>query len=158
MHRSLFTRPFARTIARPVLLVLTATSVLGAAACAGDEILAPIDGTRCTAGTLREDRPVEGAVTSKSCVLWSHWEYEFVPTESWTLDMKANTAYIVRLLPTEVTPGVVPWRGNLTVYARNAYGDVEFASESDYTFGPNNRNREIVLTTDVARSVSVRAE
>ena len=158
MHRSTLTRPRSWTFTRPLLLLLTATSVLGAAACAGDEILAPIDGTRCTAGTLREDRPVEGAVTGESCVLWSHWEYEFVPTEAWTLDMKANTAYIVRLLPTEVTPGVVPWRGNLTVYARNAYGDVEFASESDYTFGPNNRNREMVLTTDVARSVSVRAE
>lgn len=158
MHRSPFTRPLARTFARPFLLLLTATSVLGAAACAGDEILAPIDGTRCTTGTLREDRPVEGAVTSKSCVLWSHWEYEFVPTESWTLNMKANTAYIIRLSPTEITPGVVPWRGNLTVYTRNAYGDVGLESESNYAFGPNGRGREIAITTDVARSVSIRAE
>ena len=157
MHRSLFTRPFTRTSFRPLLLVLTASAALGAAACAGDEILAPIDGAPCARGTLSVTRPTESAVTGRDCTLWSEYEYGRVSAETWTLPLKANTGYVVRLIAVESSPGVVPFNGSLTAYERDTEGTpqvVGFGNE----FGPGNRNSELVLTTAAARTVALRVE
>jgi hypothetical protein len=157
MHRSTLTRPRAWTFTRPFLLLLTATAVLGTAACARDEILAPIDGTPCARGTLSITRPTEGAVTGRDCAVWSDIEFGRVSAETWTLPMRANTGYVVQLIAKELSPGVTPFRGNLVAYERDAQGEPQLVSFGD-GFGPGGRNRELVLTTRAARTVALRVE
>lgn len=145
-------------IRRPLAVVSTATVLMLSVACEGDEILGPPDGGRCVAGRLTPDQTVTGRLGATSCVLWSPWTYDLVPADAWTLEARANTAYIIDLIPTDTLGGATPLGAALAAYARNAAGDVGLETGSDFAFGTNGRNQELVLTTDAARTFSIRAE
>lgn len=145
-------------IRRPLAVVSTATVLMLSVACEGDEILGPPDGGRCVAGRLTPDQAVAGRLGATSCVLWSPWNYDLVPADAWTLEATANTAYIVQLIPTDTAAGATPLGASLAAYARNAAGDVVLETVSGFTYGTNGRNQELVLTTDAARTFSIRAE
>jgi hypothetical protein len=127
-------------------------------ACSGDEILGPPDSGRCVAGTLSTDAAKPGHLGASSCVLWSPWNYNFGPAQSWTLRMEADRAYIVRLIPTDTAPGARPLNAFLAAYGRNAQGDAGLEAVSGCTFGSLNRSHEMVLTSTTARTMSIRAE
>jgi len=145
--------------ARPRRAVLALCAVAGTAtgmvACAGDEVLGPIDTAACTRGALDVRQETESAVTGRDCSLWSDRLYDVTYAETWTLAMQPRTGYVIRLIPLERTPGVFPFAGSLRVYERNAHGDAQIATESLLYGG---RNQELIMTTDAARKVALRVE
>lgn len=145
--------------ARPRRAVLAVCAAVGAGtgivACAGDEVLGPIDTAACTRGTLDVGAVTESAVTGRDCSLWSDRLYDETFAETWTLKMLPRTGYVIRLIPLESTPGVFPFVGSLRVYERNIHGDAQLATESLLYGG---RNQELIMTSDAARSVALRVE
>ena len=138
-----------------------ATCVILLAAC-GDDVLAPPDGTACTAGTIAAGDSIESALTSESCAVWSDYNYEATVAESWTLNAKAHTAYVVRVYHMGDTAAFDNWNGDVWLYARNAAGDTEWSGGWWGDFGPTNGNgeyhKELIFTTPVDRTVSIRVE
>jgi hypothetical protein len=138
-----------------------ATCVILLAAC-GDDILAPPDGTACTVGTIAPGDSVESALTSESCAVWSDYNYVATVAESWTLNAKAHTAYVVRVYHLADPDAFDNWNGDVWLYARNAAGDAEWAGGWWGDFGPTNGNseyhKELIFTTPVDRTVSIRVE
>lgn len=130
-----------------------------AAGCGGDEVLGTPDVAACTAGTLTEGSTKSGAITAESCELWHDYEYEELPSESWTVKTKANTTYIVRVTPTGAGAANT-FRGEASVFRRNAAGDVVYATGYWSTFGPANASggtaTELVFASPRATTVSVR--
>ncbi|MCC7004111.1 MAG: hypothetical protein IT357_18295 [Gemmatimonadaceae bacterium] len=148
------------SVIRSVAVLGAAALLLAGAACAGDEILGPPDAGRCVVGRLSVDAPLSGEIGQTTCVLWSPEEFAMVRADAWALDANANTAYLIRLIPTDTTAGATPLSARLRVYGRNEAGDVQFetASTSTYNWGFAGRNRELVLPVDDARPLSVRVE
>jgi hypothetical protein len=138
-----------------------ATCVIFLAAC-GDDILAPPDGTACTAGTISPGDSIESALTSKSCAVWSDYNYEATVAESWTLNAKAHTAYVVRVYHMADTAAFDNWNGDVWLYARNAAGDAQWAGAWWGNFGPTNGNseyhKELIFTSTKDQVVSLRVE
>lgn len=128
------------------------------AACTGDEILGPPISGACVAGRVSSSEgSYEGRIDSSRCRVWSYWEYDFVSAEAWTLEAKAKTAYVIRVIPAgsaTLTPPAV----NLFAYGRNAAGDAALLTYGDRSFGVGDRNREMVLTVDSATTFSLRVE
>src|SRR5689334_20941720 len=86
--------PHARSLRGLAALVPT---LLLALACSSDLLAAP-DGVECTRGSIGTGAPKYGEITDQSCLIWSDWNYTDNRSESWTLDAKANSAYVVRLV------------------------------------------------------------
>jgi hypothetical protein len=76
--------------------------------------------------------------------------------ESWTLRLKPNVAYVVRLRPAD--PEDDDFMGELVAYARSASGDAMFATSAAFNFGEDARSREMFLVSDRDRMLSVRVE
>lgn len=132
------------------------------AACSGNDVLGPPDGTACTVGSIAPGDSVKGEVTGSSCVMWSDMNYENVWAQSWTLQAKKNTAYVVRLRHVQNAAAADNWKGDLYSYARNAQGDAVWATGWWGSFGSNNgnggRNEEMFLATDADRAISIRVQ
>ena len=139
---------------------LLSTAVL--AACSGNDVLGPPDGTACTVGSIAPGDSVKGEVTGSSCQMWSDMNYENVWAQSWTLQAKKNTAYVVRLRHVQNAAAADNWRGDLYSYARNAQGDAVWATGWWSNFGSSNgnggQNEEMFLTTDADRAISLRVQ
>jgi len=141
----------AAGLAALALLTLTA-------ACEGDTALGPIDGARCVAGQLRADAAPSGRLDAASCQLWSSYMYNVVPTATWTLEADANTAHIVRLIPTDTGAGATPLRASLVAYARDGRNEVQLLGGDAFSFGTAQRNREIALTATEPTTFALRVE
>lgn len=132
---------------------------LGLAACGGDDVLGTPDVAACTAGTLTEGSIKSGAITAESCELWEDYEFEFLRAESWTVNTKANTAYIVRVVPTGAGAANT-FAGFPSLYRRNAAGDLAYATGYWSSYGPVNANggqsMEMIFSSPRATTVSVR--
>lgn len=145
-------RSFAHPL-RASLLVL----LVGAAACAGEEILGPIDPARCNRGVLDVTTVTNSVVNAADCTVFSDWQFEPALAETWTLRLQPHTGYVIRLLSVEMTPGVSPFRGEIVAYERDASGEAQLVT-TGRNFGPNNRHEELVMTTDRARTLALRIE
>ena len=152
------------TDARPPAALFGAALIALAtlSACGSSDVLAPPDGTTCTRGAIAPGDSVKGEVTAASCVMFSDRNNEWVHAESWTLDAKQNTAYVVRLRHVENAAALDNWKGDLFAYARNPQGDPVFGTGRWSTFGANNgnggKNEELFIATDVARTLSLRVQ
>jgi len=150
-------------IPRPIRATAAAlaTCVILLAAC-GDDLLAPPDGTACTAGTIAPGDSIESALTGASCAVWSDYNYEATVAESWTLNAKAHTAYVVRVYHRADTAGFDNWNGDVWIYARNDAGDATWMGGWWSNFGPSSPNneyhQELIFTTPEARTLSIRVE
>lgn len=140
--------------------VTAATCITLLAACGGDDVLGPPDGAKCTAGSVSPGDSIKSEITASSCEFWNDYDYEVNWGESWTLNAKANTAYIVRVRHVENDSAVDGIGARLRAYARNDQGDPIFATGTWYNFGPTNVNgfqhTEMFLATDVNRQFSIR--
>lgn len=139
-----------------------ATVLASTFACSTTEVLGPPDAIECTAGALR---PTVGApdtissrIDAERCRRFSTITLENAYAESWTLTMEPFTAYVIRLLPSETTPGVVPFRGVLSAFARNAEGDAGLVSLGQINKDDDIANAEIVIATASRRTISLRVE
>ena len=141
---------------------LAALCVLTVAACGGDDLLAPPDGTACTVGSIAPGDSADGQIAGSSCKVWSDYNYKRTVAESWTLNAKAHTAYVVRVYHRADTAGFDNWQGDVWLYARNAAGDAEWAGGWYSSFGANNanggQNEELVFASAKAQTVSIRVE
>ena len=72
--------------------------------------------------------------------MWSDYNYEATVAESWTLNAKAHTAYVVRVYHQADTTGFNNWNGDVWLYGRNAGGDAIWAGGYWGSFGPTNTN------------------
>jgi hypothetical protein len=142
---------------------LTLVSVaLVAVACSERGVLGPPDVNNCTAGTLRPSAAAPDTVVSviddSRCLRYSSLTLREVYGESWTLELQPATAYVIRLLPAETTPGIVPLNGLLSAVARNAQGDPGLVSlglpHKDVDAG----NVEMIITSATRRTIAVRVE
>ncbi len=147
----------ARTWRASVLTCTLGGALALTLACSGDEILGPIDTAACTRGALDVTTSTQSAVNGADCELWSEWQFEPVPAETWTLRLEPHTGYVIRLISHEQTPGVFPFRGELLAYERDANGERQLVAASE-AYGPGNRNEELVMTTDRARVIALRVE
>lgn len=139
---------------------LLATAVL--AACSGNDVLAPPDGTACTVGSVAPGDSVSGQIDAKSCSVWSDYNYDRTIAESWTLNAKAHTGYVVRVYHRADTAAFDNWKGDVWLYARNAQGDAQFSTGWWNSFGTNNgnggENEELLFTSVTDQTVSIRVE
>lgn len=145
------------------LAALTALAIsTGVLASCGEDLLAPPDGTACTVGTLTPGDSVESALTSKSCTVWSDYNYTATVAESWTVNAKAHTAYVVRVYHRNDTTGFNHWNGDVWLYGRNSGGDAVWSGGYWGSFGPTNTNgqqhQELIFTTPRDQVVSIRVE
>jgi hypothetical protein len=132
---------------------------LATASCGGDEVLGTPDIAACTAGTLTPGAPKAGAISEESCSLWFDYYYDFYQSESWTVNTRANTTYIVRVVPTG-EGAANTWVGDVALFRRNAAGDPVFAGGNWGSYGPVNVNGgrplELIFGSPRAMTVSVR--
>lgn len=139
---------------------LVFTGVL--AACSGDDVLAPPDGTACTVGTVAPGDSLDGGLGATSCSVWSDQNSVQTTAASWTLHAKAHTAYVVRVYHRADTAAFDNWLGDVYVYDRNAAGDAEWAGAEIGSFGSSNGNggysRELAFASAKAQTVSIRIE
>lgn len=142
------------------LSVLGALTLILPAACAGDEVLGPPDAGPCVAGRLSTEETAVGQINETSCEVWSARDYLTVRADVWSLDAKANTAYVIRYIPTDTLAGATPLPVRLSAYGRSEAGDVQFetGSSTSFNWGTSNRNRELILPVDRARPLSLRVE
>lgn len=146
------------------LAAVTALALsMGVLASCSDEFLAPPDGTACTVGTISPGDSVTGAVTGASCeVVSDYYDGGQTLAESWTLNAKAHTAYIVTLFHVADTAGFDNWKGDLFLYGRNAAGDAEWSTGVWNNFGATNlnggANQEMVFVSSKDQVVSLRIE
>lgn len=148
----------SRVSFRASFLPLAVTAL--AAACGGDSVLAPPDGTRCTAGSLRVGGTVSGELRADGCQLWSDYESTLRTAESWTLRTAKDKVYIVRLKPIAVNGGDNLLDANVWVYGRNEAGDAVLLTAQDGTYanpdGPGGPAVETVIPSREAMTLSVR--
>ena len=132
------------------------------AACGGNDVLAPPDGTACTVGTVAPGDSLDGGLGASSCSVWSDQNSVQTTAASWTLHAKAHTAYVVRVYHRADTAAFDNWLGDVWLYARNAAGDAEWAGGEIGSFGSPNTNggysRELVFASAKAQTVSIRIE
>jgi hypothetical protein len=132
------------------------------AACTEKSILAPPDGARCTVGTIAPALGKLDTLASETsagrCERFSHAYRSMFPTESWTLRLEPASAYVIRLEPVEVTPGVFRFSGALAAYTRNAQGDPVIASLGLLAFEGQQVVGELLVASDSARELSLRVE
>lgn len=136
--------------------LLTLLLAVAPLACGGDDVLSPPDGAACTRGSLAAGEVRDGEVTDEGCLMYSAYNNWETYAESWTLRLKPNTAYVVRLRPAD--PDDDDFMGELVAYARSASGDAMFATAAAFSFGEDDRSREMFLVTDRERTLSVRVE
>ena len=133
-----------------------------AAALAGCDggALAPADGTICTVGTIVPLDSVSGVVNASSCEVFDPDSYNRTFAQSWTLQVQANTAYIVRLRQGAGLDPLGHFNGNVEAFGRNAQGDPSLLTGWWRTFGDPNanggRDMEMFLTPDQVRTLSIR--
>lgn len=141
---------------------LLATLLAVTLACSSTEILGPPDAAACTVGTLRPKAGIPDTVSSRidadDCRRYSSITLEDAFAESWTLTLEPMTAYVVRLLPSETTPGVVPLSGVLTAIARNAQGDAGIVTIGRVDKDNDRGDTELVIGSADSRTVSLRVE
>ena len=139
---------------------LLASAVL--VACSGNDVLGPPDGSACTVGSIAPGDSVKSAITASSCVMFSDMNNESSWAESWTLNAKRNTAYIVRLRHVQDASAFDNWDGDLFAYARNPQGDPIWATGWWNEFGSPNANgganEELFLTSEADRAISLRVQ
>ncbi len=137
---------------------LLTTAVL--AACSGNDVLGPPDGTACTVGTIAPGDSVNGNVRGSSCQVFSEWTYAITSAQSWTLNAKKGTVYILRLRHQQDASANDHWKGDLTAYGRNPQGDATFVTGWWGSFGTNNgnggKNEEMFIPADRDRTLSIR--
>lgn len=130
------------------------------AACSGNDVLGPPDGTACTVGTIAPGDSVNGNVRTSSCQVFSEWTYALTSAESWTLSMKKGNVYILRLRHQQDASASDHWQGDLTAYGRNAQGDPNFVTGWWGSFGTSNansgKNEEMFIPADRDRTLSIR--
>jgi hypothetical protein len=147
-------RPFRLRAAAWVGVLLTAGC--------GDGLFGPPDAPSCTRGAITPGDSVVSAITPASCTMFSPYEAAPVLAESWRLDARQNTAYVIRLRHVADEAGADRIRANLLAYSSNAEGDPVLASWWQGDFGsPNARggdNQEMMLAAHAARSFSLRVE
>jgi len=139
---------------------ILATAALGA--CGGDDVLAPPDGTACTAGSVSPGDSVVGSLTSTSCEVFNIDDYGLTVAESWTLNVKKGTAYVIRVRH-QSAPGLADAIGyDLLTYGRNPQGDATFLTGWWDSFGTNNGaggyNEEMFFTATSDRTLSLRVQ
>ena len=138
------------------------SAALLAAACSGNDVLAPPDGTACTLGSIAPGDSVKGELKASSCQTFSDMGYENVWFQSWTLQAKAHTAYVVRLNHVVNADSIDNWAGDLYAYQRNDHGDAEWATgwynQVGSTNGNGGYNEELYLATTAARTISLRVQ
>lgn len=151
-----------RPRSRAARLAPTLLAAAALAGCGGNDLVGPPDGPTCTRGLVAPGDSVKGAITAASCVMFSDRNNGWVRAESWTLDAKRNTAYVVRLRHVENSAAVDNWNGDLFAYARNPEGDPVFGTGRWHTFGVANGNggydQELFLATDADRTISLRVQ
>lgn len=134
------------------------TAVL--AACSGSDTVGPPDGTACTVGSIAPGDSVNGNVRGSSCLAFNPSSYVISPAESWTLNAKKGTAYIIRLRHQPNTAANDTWAGSLQAFGRNAQGDATFVTGRWSTFGTPNgnggNNQEMFIAADRDRTLSIR--
>lgn len=149
---------FAVKYHRAVLTALASAVLL--AGCGGDNVLGSPDVGACTAGSLSAGATKSGAITAESCLLWHDYEYEFYLSESWTVRTKANTVYIVRLVPVAADGGANTFDGEVAVFARNEAGDHSYGTGYWDEYGTPNVNggasQELIFSSPKAMTVSLR--
>jgi hypothetical protein len=145
---------------RPAALTALALSTCLLAACSGDDVLAPPDGVGCTAGTVSPGDSVKGAVTSTSCEVFDVSNYRLTYAESWTLNVKKGTAYVIRVRHESAPEMADNIDYDLHVFGRNAHGDATFLTGWWDSFGNNNgnggQNQELFFTATSDRALSLR--
>lgn len=143
-------------------LAALAFALTAGVACATTEVVGPPDAIACTSGTLRPsaDLPdtVSGLIDASRCLRFSALTLEDAHAESWTLALAPFTAYVVRLVPQETTPGVVPLTGTLSAIARNAQGDPGIVARGRASKDDDIGNTEMVLAVAEPRTISIRVE
>jgi hypothetical protein len=149
---------FAVKYPRATFAALASAVVL--AGCGGDTVLGSPDVAACTAGSLSTGSTKSGAVSAESCLLWHDYNYEFYLSESWTIRTKANTVYIVRMVPVAADGGANTFDGEIAVYARNEAGDQSYATGYWGDYGTPNVNggesQELIFSSPKATTVSLR--
>ena len=145
---------------RAAWLGATLLSTVVLTACGGNDVLAPPDGTACTIGSIAPGDSVNGVVSSASCQAFDVNNYVVTYAQSWTLSVKKNMGYVVRLRHQPDGAAFDNWTGDLEVYGRNTHGDATFLTGWWGSFGSINgnggQNEEMYLAGDVDRTVSIR--
>lgn len=132
------------------------------AACSGNDVLGPPDGTACTVGTIAPGDSAKQEITGASCAGFSDYAYANIWFQSWTLHARKNTAYVVRLRHVENAAAADNINADLYAYARNPAGDPVFATGWWNSFGASNANsganEEMYLVGDKDRDYSIRVQ
>lgn len=130
------------------------------AACSGNDVLAPPDGTACTVGSVAPGDSVNGVIRGTSCQVFDPDNYVVTFADAWTLNTHAGTAYLVRVHHRPDTAAVDHWNGAVYAFGRNSHGDASLVAGWYDTFGTANPNNgydvEMMLTADVDRTLSIR--
>ena len=139
---------------------LLSTAVL--AACGGNDVVGPPDGTACTVGSIAPGDSVKGELTSMSCATFSDYENSSIWAQSWTLHAKQGTAYVVRLRHVQDAAATDNINADLYAYSRNIQGDPVLATGWWNSFGATNgnggANEEMYLVGDKDRDYSIRVQ
>lgn len=145
----------SRTASLSAALCLT----MALAGCDGGA-MAPADGPACTVGTIAPQDSASGVVNASSCEVFDPDSYQLTFAQSWTLQVQANTAYIVRLRQGAGFDPQGHFNGNLEAYGRNGQGDPSLLTGWWRAFGDPNpnggRDMEMFLTPDQTRTLSIR--
>lgn len=143
------------------------TAALAAITCAalvtacGDDVLGPPDGPFCTAGFIQPGDSVTSHVTAASCEAFDPDDYQVSNAESWTLQAKKNTAYVVRMYHVS-DEGSDNLDAYLQAYRRGPSGEATFITSDWDNFGASNpnggSNREMFILSDRDADISLRVQ
>ena len=149
------TRSHLRTAA--LAAAALTTSVL--AACGGSDVLGPPDGTACTVGSIAPGDSVTGTVGAANCVVFDPDNYVTTNAASWTLAVKKDQAYVIRMYHDSTAAGD-NLDARLQAVGRGVHGEAAVITSDGSTFGAMNgnggSNREMFLVGDRDRTISIR--